>query len=117
MYDCRDSLTSEICVYVSRDPHNDVTMSSAYERSQVDVAPNSNENTLRRRRANDKKGQASDKKAATSATHLNVRNSFIAIPSSELREAIRCFRLAVHRAVEVVNVNIKLGSALDKEQA
>lgn len=33
----------------------------------------------------------------------DVRNSFVAIPSAELRDVIKCFRMAVDRAVEVVN--------------
>lgn len=46
--------------------------------------------------------------ASKEAVHIDVRNRFMAIPSREVREAIKYFRLAVDQAIEVANATRKV---------
>lgn len=54
-------------------------------------------------------GSADVKKTAKrERVHNDVRNRFMAIPSGEVREAIKCFRMAVDQAIEVANASRKV---------
>lgn len=67
--------------------------------------------TMRRRKVGrDAAAEATQTKeiASREPVHTDVRNRFMAIPSRELCEAIKYFRLAVDQAVEVANATRKV---------
>ena len=87
-----------------------VTMSRELEETGLD--PVDAGSTMRRRKG---KGESADKPKVGNrlARHTDVRNSFMAVPSSEVREAIKLFRLAVDQAIELANRNSKLQAEID----
>ncbi|KAI0559892.1 hypothetical protein FGB62_131g026 [Gracilaria domingensis] len=113
VYDLREDVTSSLQIDVQEDEKSGmITMNRTIaESNSASVATGS---TLRRRRANDA-GNAPSTKQKTVKARPDVANSFVAIPSSEVREAIRCFKMAIDQAVELVNTNNKLVAKFDDQ--
>jgi len=99
----------------------DIAM-SRYDPAEADNAgsakdSSSSTSTLRRRNVEKttKDSSSSERSQVPLETkHVDVRNRLLAIPSAEIREAIRYFRLAVDQAIEMANAESKVRIVLDR---
>lgn len=116
MYDERENVSSDVYIDVHEDKDSGI-VAMARTNSRHSAAPerNSRDGNLRHRRTKETDKSRSSTERPGQLHHGNVKNSFMAMPSTEIREAIKCFRLAIDQAVDLVNTNNKLNAELDKK--
>lgn len=116
MYDEREDVSSDVHIDVQEDQDSGiVAMTKTNGQDVTGPESNSTEATLRRRRTKESEKVRNSREKPVKLSHKNVKNTFMAMPSKEIREAIKCFRLAIDHAVDLVNTNSKLNAALDKK--
>lgn len=117
VYDEREDVTSEIHLLVKEDRNHNGVVRMERIVDSVEEHNRKSSATLRRRKGAEKQdngngGDPSHRRWQTDRT--NVKNTFVAMPSAELRSAICTFRLAVDEAIDLVNRNNQLGMALSE---
>lgn len=116
VYDNREDLRSKILVHVEPDGQASSIVMSKMESGDGAVASRlaskPDTTTLRRRKGGKNVGETGDsgnqQGGDANGAAANIHNSFVAIPSAELREAIKCFRSTVDHAIELVNATKKV---------
>ncbi|CAN8076165.1 unnamed protein product [Agarophyton chilense] len=111
VYDLREDVKSSFQIDVQENEKSGV-LSMSKTIPGPDSSSITTGSTLRRRKTNEGE-KASNTRTKRVKARPDVANSFMAIPSSEVREAIRCFKLAMDQAVELVNTTNKLAATLD----
>lgn len=123
VHDNRQDLRSKLLVQINEStpdyPHAPpiITRYIASDKKAQQAAPSSSEPTLRRRRATQKReeeGATEQGEAAGPQLQGDARNTVMAMPSAEVRDAMRSFREAAEACVEVVNATGRVEQVLGR---
>lgn len=109
-------MKSNICIEVQQQEEKDVVcMSSMSDSANIGSTIEKEGSSLRRRRVGEKGGQTVAVEERRPQKHVDMHNTFAAIPSAEVREAIRSFRLAADKAIELANIESKLRASIARK--
>lgn len=94
-----------------------ITTFGVFEDLEDESKQSTKPKTELRRRSTGKAGNSSPASVPKKdPPSVDVSNSFFAIPSAEMREAIKHFKLAVNQAIELVNITNKVGMMIDSKE-
>lgn len=103
VYDAREGLKAGVVLQVRTDEEGRVEFAE-YDEHESQVLQSTG---MRKRGGGEKTMGKKD---------VGVSNSFVGMPSTEIRKAISCFRKAIKEAVEVANAAGRIEQVIDKEQ-
>lgn len=117
VYDNREKVRSSVHVQLKERRDKVLSIYKIHPSERHESSEDVVDAQLRRRRVSSRREHHEDSIVEnvhhnTGGVQVNVSNSFMPIPSSEVREAIRHFRLAVDAAIEIADRNFLLTAAI-----